>query len=289
MYRKFKSIWYFYNKYQEMVIFPKCKINIGLRITGKRSDGFHNIETIFYPVCFCDALEFVVAKEPVREDSLTITGLLTDSSPDDNLVIKAVRLMREGNKIPFLKIHLHKAIPAGAGLGGGSSDAANMLKALNRYFDLSFNTEDLREMALALGSDCSFFIESIPVFAEGRGEIMTPVKPVLEGMYLLLVNPGIQIRTREAYQECHPHKPETNLNNLFINKIEKWKELIINDFEVPIFKKYPKIKNIKDNLYEMGAVYSSISGSGSTVYGIFKRKPEISDNIRSLIVYSGVI
>jgi 4-diphosphocytidyl-2-C-methyl-D-erythritol kinase len=272
-----------------MVIFPKCKINIGLRITGKRSDGFHNIETIFYPVCLCDALEFVVTKEPVREDSLTITGLLTDSSPDDNMVIKAVRLMREGNEIPFLKIHLHKAIPAGAGLGGGSSDAANMLKALNRYFGLSFNTEDLREMALALGSDCPFFIESIPVFAEGRGEIMTPVKPVLNGMYLLLVNPGIQISTREAYKECHPQKPETDLNELFINKIEKWKGFIINDFEVPVFKKNPSIKNIKDNLYEMGAVYSSLSGSGSTVYGIFKRKPEIPENIKDYLIYTGVL
>ena len=164
-----------------------------------------------------------------------------------------------------------------------------MMKSLNRYFGLSMDIEELRKMALTLGSDCPFFIESIPVFAEGRGEIMTPVKHVLDGMYLLLVNPGIQINTREAYQKCHPHKPETNLKELFINKLVNWKDLIINDFEVPIFKKYPAIENIKDTLYKMGAVYSSLSGSGSTVYGIFNQKPVIPENISRLIVYSGMI
>jgi len=272
-----------------MVIFPKAKINIGIRITGKRSDGFHNLESIFYPVCLHDAIEFVVPEQPLKDDILHVTGILSGSGPSDNLVMKAVRKIREANKIPFLKIHLHKAIPVGAGLGGGSSDAANMLKSLNRFFNLELSSEKLKETSLELGSDCPFFIENNPAYAEGRGELLVPIKSLPEGLYLVLVNPGIHINTKEAYSYCTPKQPDTNLKELYNLDISEWKNLIINDFEESIFGKYPQIAVIKSTLYKMGAVYSSMSGSGSTVYGIFKMKPEIPVALRNRVIYSDIL
>ena len=269
-----------------MVIFPKAKINIGLRITGKRSDGFHNLETIFYPINLCDAIEFVVPQQAIKDDILEMTGVLAYQTPANNLVLKAVRKIRETQQIPFLKIHLHKAIPAGAGLGGGSSDAATLLKSLNRHFNLEITNEKLKEISLELGSDCPFFIDCIPSFAEGRGELLTPVKSLPEGLHLLIINPGIHVNTREAYSFCTPGQPSTKLKELYSLDISGWKDLIINDFEEFIFKKYPKIANIKKNLNEMGAVYSSMSGSGSAVYGIFYKKPIIPESLRNHVIYS---
>lgn len=286
-YRKFKSIWYFYNKYPNMVIFPKAKINIGLRITEKRPDGFHNLQTIFYPVSLFDALEFVVPEELLDKDILVVTGLPSYCIPEDNLVIKAVKKLRGKIKIPFLRIHLHKAIPSGAGLGGGSSDAANILRSLNRYFNLNIIPEELKEISLSLGSDCPFFIESIPAYAEGIGEILTPVKSMPVGYHLLLINPEIAVNTKEAYHDCHPYKGETNLPEYYNRGITEWKDLIVNDFEKTIFPRYPQIAGIKETLYRMGAVYSSLSGSGSAVYGIFDREPEIPETLQSKIFYSG--
>lgn len=272
-----------------MVIFPKAKINIGLRITGKRSDGFHNLETIFYPVCLCDAIEFVVADSSLKEDSLNVTGALTDRNQSNNLVIKALIKIREFRKIPFLRIHLHKAIPAGSGLGGGSSDASAFLKTLNRYFNLEIKDEKLKEMSMELGSDCPFFIEGNPSFARGRGEILTSVNLLTEGLILLLVNPGISINTKEAYGNCTPKKPDSNLRELYDLDISEWKDLIINDFEESIFKRHPQIAEIKKSLYDIGAVYSSMSGSGSTVYGIFRSKPEIPESLRGKVIYSDIL
>lgn len=272
-----------------MVIFPKAKINIGLRITEKRPDGFHNLQTIFYPVCLCDALEFVVPEEKLYKDSLAVTGLLSDCLPEDNLVIKAVKKLREKNNIPFLKMHLHKVIPEGAGLGGGSSDAASILRSINRYFNLSIRSEELKDISLSLGSDCPFFIDSIPTYAEGRGEIMTPVKPLPDGYHLLLVSPGIAVNTKEAYRDYHPYKGETNLQEYYIRGINEWKDLIINDFEESTFSKYPQIADLKEILYKMGALYSSLSGSGSTVYGIFDKIPKIPDSLKGYILYSGIL
>lgn len=269
-----------------MVIFPKAKINIGLRIIKKRADGFHNLETIFYPVCFCDAIEYVVPLQPLREDSLLVTGVFADKDPANNLVIKAIRKIRETKDIPFLKIHLHKAIPVGAGLGGGSSDAAALLRSLNRHFNLGISREKLKEISLELGSDCPFFIDGQPAYAESRGELLTPVKQLPEGLHLLLVNPGIYINTKEAYSLCTPKQPATDLKDLYNLDISKWKELIINDFEEFIFIKHPEIADIKNYLYKMGAVFSSMSGSGSTVYGIFKNRPPIPESLRKMVIYS---
>jgi 4-diphosphocytidyl-2-C-methyl-D-erythritol kinase len=270
-----------------MVIFPKAKINIGLRVTERRPDGFHNLQTIFYPVSLCDALEFVVPPESLGADNLVMTGLPSYCLPEDNLVIKAVRKLREKSKIPFLKLHLHKAIPAGAGLAGGSSDAANILKHLNRYFNLEISPDKLKEISLSLGSDCPFFIDSVPAYAEGRGEILTPVSPLQDGLHLLLVKPEIAVDTKEAYQNCSPHKATGDLRGYYNRNIGEWSDLIVNDFEKSIFSRYPEIAIIKESLYKIGAVYSSMSGSGSSVYGIFCKKPEIPELLRNRLIYSG--
>jgi 4-diphosphocytidyl-2-C-methyl-D-erythritol kinase len=270
-----------------MVIFPKAKINIGLRITERRPDGFHNLQTIFYPVSLCDALEFVVPSGSLDADNLVMTGLLSYCVPEDNLVIKAVKKLREKSGIPFLKLHLHKAIPAGAGLGGGSSDAVNIVKHLNRYFNLDISPEELKEISLSLGSDCPFFIDSIPSYAEGRGEILTPVSPLPDGFHLLLVKPEIAVDTKEAYHNCRPHKGTGDLREYYNRNIKEWRDLIINDFEKSIFPKYPEIATIKGLLYRMGAIYSSLSGSGSSIYGIFDKKPEIPELLRNRVIYSG--
>lgn len=270
-----------------MIVFPKAKINLGLQVTGKRSDGYHDIETIFYPVNLCDALEFVILPRSYKKDILTVTGINTGSDTEDNLVIKAVRTLREKYSFPFFRIHLHKAIPVGAGLGGGSADAAFFLKAINRYFRLLISEPDLKAIALELGSDCPFFIDSIPSFAKGRGEILEPVIPVLNDYYLVLFNPRIVINTREAYLHCRPKKPSASLLKLFNSPITEWKELIINDFEDFAFKMHPLVSEIKNELYHSGALFSLMSGSGSSVYGIFREKPKIPEKLKDFLIWEG--
>lgn len=272
-----------------MVIFPKAKINLGLQITGKRHDDYHDIETIFYPVNLCDALEFVVYSGSQNKDLITMTGLETGGLPEDNLVLKGISLLRDTFSFPLLKIHLHKTIPAGAGLGGGSSDAAGILMGINKCFNLSLDNDRLKALALELGSDCPFFVDSIPSLARGRGEILEPLDTFLSGYYILLINPGIGIATREAYQNCHPGQPSINLSQLVHRPPEEWKDLIINDFEEFIFRKCPAIGNIKKSLYESGAIYSSMSGSGSTVYGIYSEKPEIPEKLKELVIFEGIM
>jgi len=270
-----------------MIAFPIAKINIGLRVTGKRNDGFHDIETIFYPVGLCDALEFVVPSGQVTTDELTVTGINIGSRPDKNLVMRCVRKMRENYPVPNLKIHLHKAIPPAAGLGGGSSDAACMIKAINKCFSLSLNETTLKSIALDLGSDCPFFIDPVPSCATGRGEILKPVSNILDGYNIVLINPRIRISTRDAYNNCVPSKPKKSLEQLVTLHPSDWKKLIANDFEDYAFKLYPEIREIKRSLYGAGAVYSSMSGSGSTVYGIFDKKPEIPVNLKEFMLFEG--
>jgi 4-diphosphocytidyl-2-C-methyl-D-erythritol kinase len=270
-----------------MVIFPKAKINIGLRITEKRDDGYHDLQTIFYPVPLCDALEFVIAGNNSRADILATSGLPVNCNTDNNLVIKALQKLREKYTIPVLSIHLHKNIPLGAGLGGGSSDAACLIKALNRYFSLDISPEELKEISLAVGSDCPFFIDCIPSYAEGRGERLSPVRPLSGDLHLVLVNPAISVSTSEAYSGCTPYKSGNNPKYFYKRDISEWKEGIVNDFEETVFKKHPEIRIIKESLYDMGAVYSSMSGSGSTVFGIFRNIPVIPPGLRRMIIYSG--
>jgi 4-diphosphocytidyl-2-C-methyl-D-erythritol kinase len=272
-----------------MIFFPGAKINIGLRITGKRPDGYHDIETIFYPVGLSDALEFVAAESSTEKDNLTVTGIDTGGEPGSNLVMKAVLKLREERHFPYLNIHLHKAIPIGAGLGGGSSDAACMLKVLNRFFKLELDIIKLRAMALELGSDCPFFIDCVPALATGRGEIMTPVNPVLSGFYLVLVNPGVGVNTAEAYKNCHPSVPSSGLKDLTALPAKEWRELVINDFEDFAFKKHPVIRELKEELYRSGAVFSLMSGSGSSVFGIFNTKPKLSSELREFVIWEGIL
>ncbi len=271
-----------------MLVFPKAKINLGLRITGKRPDGYHAIETVFYPVGLSDALE-LVAYPKGSDDTLTVTGSELPGRKEDNIVLRAVSLLREAFPIPFMNIHLHKIIPAGAGLGGGSSDAAFMLRALNKTFSLSLGADELKSIAAMLGSDCPFFIDCQPAFASGRGEILSPLENVLDGYYIVLLNPGISISTKEAYENCSPAKPEKSLTELIDMPVSEWKDLIINDFEKTVFISHPEIKSIKHTLYGSGAIYSSMSGSGSTVYGLFNENPVIPANLRKYVIYEGIL
>jgi 4-diphosphocytidyl-2-C-methyl-D-erythritol kinase len=239
-------------------------------------------------VNFCDALEFVVSGDDTGDDQLTTTGLSLGVSKDDNIVIKAVRKLRERYSLPYLKLHLHKAIPHGAGLGGGSSDAACILKSLNRHFGLGIAEQEMRELALSIGSDCPFFLDCEPSYASGRGEVFDPINPVLEGYYLVLLNPGVGISTGEAYRNCRPAKPEISLKELAGIDLRGWKDKVLNDFEEYAFSVHPVIKEIKEAMYASGAVFSLMSGSGSSVYGLFKKKPEgLPSGFMQMIIWEG--
>lgn len=272
-----------------MISFPKAKINLGLRVLEKRPDGFHDIETIFYPIALSDALEFVVLPGKGKEDELVITGINIRTRPEKNLVIRAVRRLRIGYSVPLLKIHLHKAIPTGAGLGGGSSDAACILKSINKCFGFSITETGLKDIALELGSDCPFFLDPVPSIGTGRGEVLKPVSPLLEGYHIILLNPGFLISTKEAYHNCRPGRPETSLDKLAASPMSAWKKIIVNDFEDFVFKVYPLVDELKRALYKSGAVYSSMTGSGSTVYGIYKDKPKITDKLKKYLIYEGIL
>jgi 4-diphosphocytidyl-2-C-methyl-D-erythritol kinase len=274
-----------------MITFPRAKINIGLRITEKRQDGFHNIETLFCPIPFCDALEFVVSDDQNKGDILTVTGIEPGGRPEDNLVMNAIKKLRGNYSFPFLRIHLHKAIPAGAGLGGGSSDAAFILKGINRCYGLKIDDATLKEIALEIGSDCPFFIDCTPAFATGRGEKLIPCeKQVLKNHYMMLFNPGIGINTKQAYQNCHPAKPSEPLSELIENlPPAQWKERIINDFEDYAFAQHPLIGMLKEELYSAGAIFSLMSGSGSSVYGFFPVKHVVPVKLKDYVIWQGFL
>ncbi len=272
-----------------MITFPKAKINLGLRVIRKRPDGFHDIETVFYPLDFCDALEFVVRPKNYQEDTIVVSGYNIHTRPEKNLVIRAFRKLRQHYPLPFFSIHLHKAIPSGAGLGGGSSDAACILKTVNKYFNLSIDDEMLNRLALELGSDCPFFINPLPSLATGRGEILKPLDPFLLGYRIVLLNPQIRISTREAYFNTKPSGTSDSLDKIIMQDLQKWKKRLVNDFEDFAFRLYPQLGEYKKSLYRAGAIYASMSGSGSTVYGIFEGKPDIPAEIKEFIVYEGTL
>ncbi|NVJ86992.1 MAG: 4-(cytidine 5'-diphospho)-2-C-methyl-D-erythritol kinase [Algoriphagus sp.] len=252
-----------------MITFPNAKINLGLQITGKRKDGYHEIETCMVPIPLFDALEMIVDKKGGWES----TGLSIPGDSKDNLILKAEKLIRKDFQgLPNLKIHLHKNIPMGAGLGGGSADAAFALKLMNNLFDLHLDDFFLEEYAAQLGSDCPFFVENTPKIARGRGEILEPIDLSLQGSFLILIHPGIHVGTKEAYAGVTPKKPSINLEEVLKDK-SRWKEELVNDFEASIFQSYPEIAEIKSKLYQSGAYYAAMSGSGSTVFGLFDEKP----------------
>ena len=254
-----------------MITFPNAKINLGLNIVEKRPDGYHNLETIFYPINLQDALEVTRRENNDKEYTLHISGSPLEGEPEDNLVVKAYKLLKKDypGLLP-VDIHMYKHIPAGAGLGGGSSDAACMIKLLNEKFSLGLSTERMEEYAVKLGADCSFFIRNKPVFATGIGNLFEPVELSLKGYHIILIKPDIFVSTRDAFAEIKPVRPAVSLKEIVKQPIETWKSSMKNDFEDSVFKKFPEIAAIKDELYDLGAVYAAMSGSGSSVYGIFK-------------------
>jgi 4-diphosphocytidyl-2-C-methyl-D-erythritol kinase len=251
-----------------VILFPNCKINLGLYITGKRPDGFHNLLTGFYPVALHDVLEII--EIPGAPTTLFTSGLESGAAAE-NSCLKAYRLVkRDFPHLPPVAIHLHKAIPAGGGLGGGSADAAFTLLLLNRKFDLNLTEDDLQRYALELGSDCPFFIKNAPCLATGRGEVLQPHPLHLSGYKIVLVNPGIHINTGWAFTQIQPGPPHVNLAAILQRPVLEWQHHLFNVFEPPVFRLHPTIKEIKEALYRKGADYASMSGSGATVYGLFK-------------------
>jgi 4-diphosphocytidyl-2-C-methyl-D-erythritol kinase len=254
-----------------MISFPNAKINIGLYITSKRTDGYHNLETVFYPIPLKDVLEVVTTSNDKASEgcNLYLYGNKVEGDVNDNLVVKAYRLLRKDYTMPSVDIHLYKKIPSGAGLGGGSADAAYMLRLLNELFELNISKEKLQSYAIELGADCPIFIQNVPSFAEGIGEILSPISVSLSGYKLIIVKPNIYISTREAFANIKPKSPRYNLHESIKRPIEEWKDIIANDFEASIFPRHPELADIKNTLYSQGAVYASMSGSGSSLYGIF--------------------
>ena len=275
-----------------MITFPNAKINLGLNIVEKRPDGYHNLETVFYPVPVEDALEVNIWNESTQKFRLHQAGLEIAGEAENNLVVKAYKLLDERFNLPPVDIHLFKHIPSGAGLGGGSSDAAYMLKLLNEKFNLKLSDKNLEEYAARLGADCAFFIRNAPTYAEGIGNIFSPISLSLKGYQIVLVKPDIFVSTRDAFAQIKPHRQEIPLKEVIKQPIEEWKERMVNDFEESVFPQFPAIKEIKGKLYQEGAVYAAMTGSGSSVFGLFK--PEYNKSVKEdfgekTFVYQGAL
>lgn len=260
-----------------MVAFPNCKINLGLNILRKRKDGYHDIETAFFPVPLVDVLEIIPSESKTQ---LTNTGILSGSN-EDNLCLKAYHLLKKDfPSLPEINIHLHKAIPVGAGLGGGSADASFTLSLLNKMFDLQLSPFRLFGYASELGSDCSFFLFNKPCLATGRGESMEVIKLSLSDYKILLINPGIHINTKEIFQQVIPITPAKKIKDIIQQPVETWKNELVNDFEKIVFPQHPEIRKIKEKLYDHNAVYASMTGTGSTVFGIFNKEDDVRFSVK---------
>ena len=269
-----------------MIVFPNAKINLGLQITGKRDDGYHNILSCFYPLPWCDILEIVESQKFKFESS----GLPVPGKAEDNLCVKAYQLLKKDFQLPPVHICLHKQIPMGAGLGGGSADASFTLKVLNELFYLFLDDTILEDYALQLGSDCPFFINNQPVLASGRGEKFQPIALTLSGKYVVMVTPPVHISTGAAYAGVQPRQPDVSLKQILEEKpVHVWKDHVANDFEVSVFQQFPQIGAIKEQLYTMGAAYASMSGSGASVYGIFEEEKAINNSFPDdYLVWQGI-
>jgi 4-diphosphocytidyl-2-C-methyl-D-erythritol kinase len=266
-----------------MIVFPNAKINIGLHVVSKRPDGYHNLETVFYPVQFCDAIEMAESKE----GKFTASGISVGSLPQDNLIMKALHLLKKYFELPPVQFHLHKNIPFGAGLGGGSADAAFTLKMVNDFFSLHINNDELKHYAAQLGADCPFFIDNKPAFATGTGDELQTINLDLSEYKIVILKPAFSVSTLEAYKNIQPKQPDFNLAELTQLPLEEWKNRVVNDFEKSVFPNYPQIKNLKEKLYKLGAVYASMSGSGSAVFGLFRYLPTDFDKFipEGILIY----
>jgi 4-diphosphocytidyl-2-C-methyl-D-erythritol kinase len=257
-----------------MISFPNAKINIGLNVVSKRADGYHNLETIFYPVGLADALEITLADQTAFSSS----GIAIDGRAENNLVYKAYGLLKKEYDLPPVKMHLHKVIPFGAGLGGGSSDAAFALKMLNSFLNLGISGTELEVLAAQIGADCPFFIHNKSCFAEGIGDVLHPVELDLSAYKIVIVKPKVSVSTPEAYKNIVPKTSAFKLQDIVHLPIEEWKQNIQNDFEESVFPVYPEIAELKEKLYQAGALYAAMSGSGSAVFAIFRHLPMNLDN-----------
>ena len=268
-----------------MIVFPNAKINMGLSVLRKRTDGYHDIETVGYPVPLHDVLEFL----PAEEFTLSVYGLKIPGKAEDNLVVRAWRLLRDHHQIPPVGVKLLKAIPPGSGLGGGSSNAVFFLKAMNEFFGLSLDEQTLARYALSLGSDCPFFVRNTPAVARGRGEVLKKIIPVLTGKFIIIVYPGIFVNTSEAYLSAFPLQPGTSPEKAVELPVTQWRDQLHNDFESSVFEKHPLLKKIKDTLYDEGAAYASLTGSGSAVYAIFDKPINLKHKFPDFLVWSKIL
>jgi 4-diphosphocytidyl-2-C-methyl-D-erythritol kinase len=256
-----------------MVSFPNAKINLGLHITEKRPDGFHTIESCFYPVQWCDALEILPSDKTVFSNS----GIEIPGETNSNLCLKIYEVLKKEFNLPPVQMHLLKNIPIGAGLGGGSADAAFAIKTLNQLFDLKLSVAQMEEYLRPLGSDCAFFVNNKPVLAYDKGDQFSEISLSLKDYFIVIVYPQVHISTKEAYSGVIPQQPKVSIKEIISFDIKEWKNLLKNDFETSLFPKYPVLKEIKEALYSQGALYSSMTGSGSAVYGIFNERKEIKN------------
>ena len=261
-----------------MITFPIAKINMGLNVVEKRLDGYHNLQTVFYPVPIMDVLEIAPMSEGFPSDvdcDLKVTNIHIEGDEQRNLVVRAYQLLKKDfPKLPRIHTHLWKGIPTQAGMGGGSSDCAYMIRLLNETFDLQLTNEQMQQYAAQLGADCAFFIESVPCYAEGIGEQLEPISLDLSGWYIGVVRPDIPVPTKEAFSRIHPHYPSLNCREVVMQPVETWRDNLINDFEESVFALHPEIGAVKEQLYKMGATYAAMSGSGSALFGLFKEEPD---------------
>lgn len=267
-----------------MITFPSAKINIGLNIISKRADGYHNLETVFYPIKINDALEIIESEEMLFQSS----GISIPGSSQDNLCLKAYNLMRKDFDLPNITIHLLKKIPIGAGLGGGSADAAFFIKLINEKFELNLSVEKMEDYCRLLGADCAFFIQNKPVYAFDKGDVFEPLELDLSTYHLALVMPPVHVSTAEAYAGVVPNQPQKPLKDLIALPIEQWQGNINNDFEKHILQNHPQIAQVKTALLNAGALYASMSGSGAAVYGIFKAPVDLSFFTPDHLVFNGI-
>ncbi|MBO4730695.1 MAG: 4-(cytidine 5'-diphospho)-2-C-methyl-D-erythritol kinase [Bacteroidaceae bacterium] len=255
-----------------MYSLPNAKINIGLRVVGQRPDGYHDLQTVFYPIPLTDSLEVKRANHLRQPYEFILSGLSIPDDGADNLVVRVFKSMHDEFDLPPTSIFLCKHIPAGAGLGGGSSDAAAMMMLLNDYYQLDLTNDEMEQRISAFGADCAFFIRNKAVYAEGIGNEFSTIDLTLKGMHFVLVKPDIHVSTAEAYTGVTPSQPQSSLKDVLQNTpVKLWRNVVTNDFESSVFRRYPQIAAIKETLYDMGAVYASMSGSGSAVYALFTR------------------
>lgn len=277
-----------------MINFPIAKINLGLNVVEKRPDGYHNLQTVFYPVPIKDALEVHVMDEAFPSDydcDLKVTNITIEGDEQRNLVVRAYQLLKQDfPTLPRIHSHLWKGIPTQAGMGGGSSDCAYMMLLLNQQFQLGLTDEQLIEYAAKLGADCAFFILSRPCYAEGIGEKLQPIDMSLSGYYIAVVRPDIPVPTKEAFSRIRPHYPAQNCRETVMQPVETWRDTLINDFEESVFALHPEIGNIKQQLYDMGATYAAMSGSGSALFGLFKKQPDsLSQEFPNMFTFSSIL